>query len=84
MKSFKTLNNKGDNFKDEMAGQAPQKSVQPKLAKMSLIKFDVPPKALKFQNLNKELTIKVDRGRDMLFSKKYFSAEFSPKKIFRQ
>ena len=54
MKSFKTSNNKGDNFKVEMAGHTPQKSFQPK---MSLIKFFVPPKALKFQNLNKGLTI---------------------------
>jgi len=36
VKSFKTLNNKGDNFKVEMAGHTPQKSFQPKLANMSL------------------------------------------------
>jgi hypothetical protein len=53
VKSFKTLNNKGDNFKVEMAGHTPQKSFQPKLAKMFLIKFSVPLKGLKFQNLNK-------------------------------
>jgi hypothetical protein len=80
VKSFKTLNNKGDNFKVEMAGHTPQKSFQPKLAKMFLIKFSVPLKGLKFQNLNKGTDHLSWQREGYAFYQKTFQCWIFPKK----